>query len=136
MKKALLVWALFAQFACADVSKAFLNLSNTSIIEGAYVGEGGEPSKQRADYELLLKAKDPGALFAKLFDEAKTNEAKVYALLGLYESDKKAYRAALKTLNTDNQSIELIEGCIVGSYTLKWAIQAIENGKLKYIVSH
>lgn len=138
MKKILFLCMIFSKFLMGadisdtNISAAFSRLVNAQAIESATVGEPpGQPSEFFADFKMLLNTTDADKRFALLFEQAKTNEAKVYALLGLYETDKKRYFAAARSLNTLNQSVSVIQGCEIDKYDLIWAVQGVKSGKLK-----
>jgi hypothetical protein len=121
----------FVDTADANISKAMSHLSGTELVESTYLGIAGSPSENLVHLKVLLRDKNADKLFGELFEKAATNEAKAYALFGLYEIDKKRYKEALKTLGDTNQTLNTAEGCIVETRTLEWALKAIENGKLK-----
>ena len=86
-------------------------LKNAYSVDDEVTGDGGSVSLQRYSYKKIRKSKD---LLTELFNEAKTNEGKVYALMGLSSLDRELYKKYYEQIDPEI-TIKRLQGCLMMS---------------------
>jgi hypothetical protein len=98
-------------------------------IETAKIYESAEPSKLAESFKSILQRDNPRCALIELFKRSKTGAGRIYALLGLFRTDKKLYSEYVKTV----ESTEVIQGLwysVVRHLSAKEWVTMIESGEL------
>ena len=136
MKRKILLFILFLitlelsanEFTVND-ERAFKMLCETTGFYELPHGNSPELFKEIKCFYYLFGKQSP-ELFLALFTHAKTNEGKLYALVGLYlTGDWKNYFALKQEL--ENVSILLVSGCVVGHEKVDSILFDLEAGYLE-----
>jgi len=88
----LMMIPLLAGAALGGAKEDFQVLVKAGAFHTSRIGEKGAASPLAEAYVRLAEGGD-AAVFVKLLESAETAEGRCYALLGLHETDRKAYRA-------------------------------------------
>lgn len=104
-------------------------LKEANQLESGHLGYAGEPSKLNAAFDKIYARKTALADFGVIFVQAKTDEAKIYALTGIHELDLKHYQR-LSILLDGNKVIGTQNGCLKGDITIEKCLKKIECGEL------
>lgn len=113
----------------SEMKRSSQNLINTDKIEFARTDESGMLSNLTSSFILVLSEKNPEKQFVDIFIKGKTNEAKIYALLGLFSLNREKYYTYMEQLNGDG--IVLVqEGCLIFEVRVSDILVKIEDGSL------
>ena len=119
--------------ALADTSSALAELEKVEALSFGGVGVAGTMSPGDKLFRELAAAPDKTALFHTLWEKG-NNQAKCYALIGLYwVNDPDADRLAQQLIRS-HTSVATIRGCIVGTREqVASFVDTIKSGEyLKY----
>lgn len=100
-----------------DLKAAIVLIREMSVISGAGTGSPGPILDSIHAFRRLVKTKDAGEIFSNLLKEA-TPEGQLYALCGLFFTDKDAFKSALATYENSEQKLSRHEGCITFTETV------------------
>ncbi len=113
----------------SEMKRSSQNLIDTDKIEFARTDESGMLSNLTSSFILVLSEKNPEKQFVDIFIKGKTNEAKIYALLGLFSLNREKYYTYMEQLNGDG--IVLVqEGCLIFEVRVSDILVKIEDGSL------
>lgn len=87
-------------------------LMNAERFEIGYVGFAANPSAYIKNFKTILGEQAAAELFEYLFDEA-TPAGKLYALSGLYLTDKEAYVKAAGLMKKSGVIVRVLNGCLM-----------------------
>jgi len=111
-----------------DIPKAYSKLLNAEVFSGARVSfDGHMPLTVRA-FLILLQAPQADELFKSLLEEA-TLVGQLYALCGLHSVDNEFLKDVVERYRYQDDEVETMFGCIVGSHKVSDLIPDILNGK-------
>jgi len=110
---------------------AFILLCNSDIL---FITD----KNQKNAFFNLLSSENANNIFFNLFSETKTKVGKFYALLGLFESDRKLYNELVSTINlTDKITAQTMRSAdFIFSFTFNQLITAIETGRWMKNLTH
>ena len=96
--------------ASKTVRRAYVVLLDTDTFEGPFVGFGGAPSRLVCAYEKILQSRDAIPVFKQLLAEA-TLAGQVYALCGLYVTDRNLYEQKVLDYLKSAEQVSVQYGC-------------------------
>lgn len=105
-------------------------LSNTKHFESCLVEEDNQPSAAFRLFLVIYESDDSAASLKTLYESAKTHEAKAYALLGLYDKDRKLYKK-LRDAWLNESKVNFKAGDLKTLMTAREIKKEIESGNLK-----
>jgi hypothetical protein len=110
---------------------AFEFLSATSQFESPLLGYAGTPSPAAGAWRTIVAAPDAADTFMDLYESAATVEGRLYALLGLYATDRAA--AAVKAADPAWADVEARTqfGCIVSTFAARSLI--VDLGRPEWV---
>jgi hypothetical protein len=111
-----------------DIETDIAAIREMSVISGS--GDGGRPgpiSDSINAFRRLVKAKDAKEIFSNLLNEANP-EGQLYALCGLFFTDKDAFQSALVTYENSAQKLYRQEGCSTFTGTVGELIHSQRGG--------
>lgn len=108
-------------------------LMNAKRVESARINDSAEKSKLSCAFVVIKEEKNAVELFTELFVNSKTNEAKIYGLLGLFELDKEQYYFFSKKLK-ESDVVLIQEGSLILDYRVSVALNKIQDGSLLHNV--
>jgi hypothetical protein len=101
--------------ASSPVLVAFEALRSESVFVGPRVGIAGERSRQSRYFRVLLADRLAPELFVDLWNEASTPAGQLYALAGLYLTNRTAFRRLSPILARAHTTVSSFIGCIVSN---------------------
>ena len=105
-------------------------LAASDRLESSHTGEGGAPSCFVTSYRHILGSRDAARTFESLFEKA-TPAGKVYALAGLYETDRAAFERLVGAAEASSPPVfERIDTCIVSAAPRQVVFDELRKGKL------
>jgi hypothetical protein len=128
-----LLFQLVTGISLADTGTALAELEKVEVLSFGGVGVAGTMSTGDKLFRLLAAAPDKSALFHTLWEKG-DNQAKCYALVGLYwVNDPDADRLA-QQLILSRASVATIRGCMAGTHEeVASFVDMIKSGEyLKY----
>ena len=96
----------------AEGRAAVRALIKAERFETGYVGFAGTPSSYIENFKTILSEPDAAELFEYVFDEA-TPAGKLYAVSGLYLTDKDAFRGAAEKMKKSGATVQVLNGCLM-----------------------
>lgn len=91
---------------------AYYALAKAERFETGFVGFAGSPSSYIENYNTITKEPAAADMFAMLFDNA-TTAGKLYALSGLYLTDRDAFPKAADVMKKSDEMVEVLNGCLM-----------------------
>jgi hypothetical protein len=140
MKYKILIFLFFSIcfeiFAKGDVEKkevtAYEILCNAEIVQIVSMNETGKLFPNIKAFYFLLKEWSP-LLFIDLYNNAKTNEGRIYALIGLYFCND-IYNYNNKKKEIENQLVYIASADVKMYMNTCELLVGLENGKLKELL--
>jgi hypothetical protein len=106
---------------------AFEYLAKTDQFATTAVGFGGSASLESLCINALMARDDTAEVSRSLLDRAQL-PGQLYALCGLYVSDRDAYDRLVVPYRSDDRRIDLFSGCIVIGIDVSEIISEIDSG--------
>jgi hypothetical protein len=118
-----------AGFGSTD-ARAVEILKSAGTLESSHTGDGGVASCFVIAYRHLVRQRDAAGLFTKLFEEAAPT-GKIYALAGLYETDRAAFdRLVVTAPSWSPGSFDRLSTCVFDRVGQREVIAQLRNGEL------
>jgi len=122
------VWVGHA-FGDGDRTDPVTVLASAERIETNRIYESEKKSRLSEALNELLRSKEKDKKLLELYRVAKTDSAKIYALIGLYEVDKKSYLKFSRELDP-NKEVPALWDDVVLDFTVGEWLKKIESGEL------
>lgn len=107
---------------------AFGMLLNARHYESAFIGFAGTPSRLALAFGRIADHPDASGAFADLADRG-TLSGQLYALSGLYQTDRAAMHRLAIELGRSGDSLETISGCVIGGTDVANLLPSIVAGE-------
>jgi hypothetical protein len=115
-----------------DIDEALSLLCSTDYFQKLSFNEDGSLFDQIAALYLILEHKNAAELFIKIFDATKTNEGKLYALVGLFFTDRNGY--FLKKTEISNFSVTTFIADTSDIENIMDVLDELEKGELQELL--
>ena len=125
------VFSASAQGVSSETDAATARLANAHIFAIGGVGFAGVTSEEEKDFRLILANHQAENIFGTLYQRG-NNQAKAYALLGLYILGSARYRDIYASLSTSKEKLHLMEGCIASNEQLDVMAKRIDVGEFSH----
>jgi hypothetical protein len=109
--------------AVVDLKTDIALIREMSVISGVGTGSPGPISDSIHAFRRLVKAKEAKEIFSNLLKEA-TPEGQLYAMCGLFFTDKDTFKSALAIYENSEQKLSRHEGCVTFTETVGELIQS------------
>lgn len=114
----------------STASRAITILRKADRLESSHTGYGGAPSCLVGAYRHVLRRRDAPVLFASLYRDANP-VGRIYALAGLYDTDRAAFdRLVVSDITRDESSYLVIDGCVVSGISSTQIRARLQSGEL------
>ena len=94
-------------------------LKDNNVLAYGPIGRGATESLYNQAWAQTLKEDYASAIFQRVFDEGQEAAARIYALLGLWRCDSKAFDLRLPLLETGPQELITGRGCLLYGTSVK-----------------
>jgi uncharacterized membrane protein YcjF (UPF0283 family) len=101
-------------------------LTTATVFKLGLVGFAPHISEEELALVTLLKRPKPHTELAALLRNAKSNEAKLYALCGMREISRAHYERALSKTKWDGESVNLMRADVISKASLEEQVQRIK----------
>jgi len=122
------VGSISGQASSPRIEAAAARLAKAHIFAIGGVGFAGTTSDEEKDFRLIVGDDHASDVFGTLY-ESGNNQAKAYALLGLYLVNAGRFRDIYDSLSTSKEELLLMRGCIVSKEKLSVIAKRIDNGQ-------
>lgn len=122
------IGSISAQGFSPRIDAAAARLAKAHIFAIGGVGFAGVTSEEEKDFRLILADHQAEKVFGGLYQRG-NNQAKAYALLGLYLLGSDRYRDIYISLSTSNEELHLMQGCILSNEKLNVVAKRIDVGE-------
>ena len=119
-----------AELSTSPVLVAYEALRSESVFVGPRVGFAAEPSRESRHFRVLLADRDAAELFGRLWYEASTPAAQLYALAGLYLVDRPSFRRLSPILAGSHERVPTFIGCIYSHVSMAEMVDELTTGGL------
>jgi hypothetical protein len=113
----------------ADPAEAIRRLARATEFRSAAVGVAGTLSDEARAWRVVLASPDADRRFKTLLREP-ASAAQLYALAGIYVTDRAAFRESLRGLGSRSASVRTMDGCIGGERSFASIAAEIANGQV------
>jgi hypothetical protein len=119
----------------AEGKTAVRELVEAERFETGFVGFAGSPSSYINRFNTVLRETEAARLFKYIFDEGST-AGKLYALSGLYLTDREEFNRAADIMKKSGQTVQVLNGCLISDESVAKIVESdaanvaiIEPGK-------
>ena len=98
--------------ASAEGRAAAYALVKAERFETGSVGYAGTPSSYISNFNTIAREKEAAAIFKYIFDKGST-AGKLYALNGLYLTDREAFDRSAVILKKSDAIVQVLNGCLM-----------------------
>jgi hypothetical protein len=109
------------------IEAASARLAKAHIFAIGGVGFAGMTSDEEKDFRLILADSSASKVFVTLYERG-NNQAKAYALLGLYTVDPDRFHEIFPSATASNEELHQMQGCIMSNEKLSILAKRIGDG--------
>jgi hypothetical protein len=122
--------SISAQGFSPHIEAAATRLAKAHIFAIGGVGFAGTTSDEEKDFRLIVADDHAPDVFANLYERG-NNQAKAYALLGLYLVNTDRFRKIYDSLPVSNEELLQMKGCIISKERLSVIAKGIDSGQIR-----